>query len=86
MMDFYIGTVYFQISRRHDYFLLLNKSTSHLRLGLACIFLIEGVYLLEDNELRVIYELLAVFDFFLFFIQTLYIKNTRKEILNENIC
>jgi hypothetical protein len=62
MMDFYIGTVYFQISRRPDYFLLLNKSTSPLRLGLACIFLIEGVYLLEDNALRLIYQWLAVFD------------------------
>jgi len=47
---------------------------------------IERVYLLEDNELQLIYPLFAVFDFFLFFIQTLYIKNTRKEFLNEGIC
>ncbi len=78
MMDFYIGVTYYQISRRPDHYLLLNKSTSYLRLGLSCVFFVEGVWLLEDRRLRLIYQLLAIFDFFLFSIQTLYIRKTRK--------
>lgn len=79
MMDFYIGAAYFQISRRPDYYLLLNKGSSYLRLGLSSVFFAEGVWLLEDRGLRITYQSLAIFDFFLFFIQTLYIRNTRKE-------
>lgn len=79
VMDFYIGAAYFQISRRPGYYLLLNKSASYLRLGLSVIFFAEGIWLLEERGLRIIYQSLAIFDFFLFFIQTLYIRNTRKE-------
>ena len=76
MMDFYIGVTYFQISRDPGYFHLLNKRTSYLRLCLSALFLVEGVFLLEDRVLRVMYQSLAAFDLFLFVIQTLYIKRT----------
>ncbi len=78
MMDLYIGVTYFQISLRPDHYLLLNKSTSYLRLGLSCVFFVEGVWLLEKRELRLIYQSLAIFDFFLFTIQTLYIRKTQR--------
>ncbi len=78
MMDFYIGFTYVQIARRPDYYLLLNKSTSWLRLGLSCVFFAEGFWLLEERGLRLTYQLLAVFDLSLFFIQTHYIRRARK--------
>lgn len=78
MMDFFIGAVYFQISRRPDYYRILNRGTSLLRLGLSCVFFIEGFWLLEERGLRMMYQLLAIFDFFLFLIQTLYIRKTPK--------
>lgn len=75
IMDFYIGVTYFTISRNPEKYFLLNKSTCYLRLGLSCIFLTEGLLLLEDKGLRLVYQALSVFDFFLFIIQSVYIKN-----------
>lgn len=77
MMDFYIGVTYFTISRNPDKYLLLNKSTCYLRLGLSCVFLAEGLWLLENRGLRLVYQTLSLFDFFLFSMQALYIKKTK---------
>lgn len=79
MMDLYIGVTYFQIARNPEYYLLLNRRTSYLRLGLSALFFVEGFFLLEDRGLRLMYQSLAVFDFSLFVIQTLYIKKSSKE-------
>lgn len=76
MMDFCIGIAYFNISRKPDEYFILNKSTCYLRLGLSCVFLAEGIWLLEKETLRLTYQLLAVFDFFLFSIQGIYIRQT----------
>ena len=79
MMDLYIGITYFQIARNPKYYFLLNRRTSYLRLGLSALFFVEGVFLLEERGLRIMYQSLAVFDFSLFVIQTLYIKKSSKE-------
>lgn len=84
MMDFYIGITYFTISLNPDKYLLLNKSTSYLRLGLSCVLLVEGVWLLEDRGLRLVYQALSVFDFFLFSVQTMYIQKAAKEEILTN--
>ena len=76
VMDFYIGIAYIYISFKPDKYYILNKGTCYLRLGLSGIFLIEGVWLLEAKGLRLIYQSLAVFDFFLFSIQAAYIQKT----------
>lgn len=78
MMDFFIGLTYFQISRRPDHYRILNKGTSYLRLGLSCVFFVEGFWLLEEKSLRMMYQFLAFFDFFLFIIQTLYLRRSDK--------
>lgn len=78
MMDFFIGVAYFQISRRPDYYRILNRGTSFLRLGLSCVFFVEGFWLLEGEGLRMMYQFLAFFDFFLFTIQTLYLRKLEK--------
>jgi hypothetical protein len=79
MMDFYIGVTYFQIARNPQYYLILNRRTSYLRLGLSTLFFVEGVFLLEERGLRMMYQALAVFDFSLFVIQTLYVKKSCRE-------
>jgi hypothetical protein len=79
MMDFYIGVTYLQIARNPTYYLLLNRRTSYLRLGLSALFFVEGFFLLEESGLRMMYQSLAVFDFSLFVIQTLYIKKSSEE-------
>mgnify|MGYP001592490247 FL=1 len=76
VMDFYIGIAYVFISINPEKYYILNKWTCYLRIGLSAIFLIEGVWLLEAKGLRLIYQSLAVFDFFLFSIQAVYIKKT----------
>lgn len=76
VMDFYIGIAYIFISFNPEKHYILNKWTCYLRIGLSAIFLIEGVWLLEAKGLRLIYQSLAVFDFFLFSIQAAYIKKT----------
>ncbi len=78
MMDFFIGVTYFQISRRPDYYRILNRGTSLLRFGLSCVFFVEGFWLLEERGLRMMYQFLAFFDFFLFTIQTLYLRKFEK--------
>jgi hypothetical protein len=78
MMDFFIGVAYFQISRRPDYYRILNRGTSFLRLGLSCVFFVEGFWLLKGEGLRMMYQFLAFFDFFLFVIQTLYLRKFEK--------
>lgn len=77
MMDLWIGLCYFQIGRQPDRWRQLNQSTAYLRLGLCCVFLVEGVWLLDEPLLRWAYQLLALFDFSLFLIQTLYLRKTR---------
>lgn len=74
MMDFFIGVAYFQISRRPEYYRILNRGTSLLRLGLSCVFFVEGFWLLEERGLRMMYQFLAIFDFSLFVIQALYLR------------
>ena len=76
VMDFYIGIAYIFISFNPEKHYVLNKWTCYLRIGLSAVFLIEGVWLLEAKGLRLIYQSLAVFDFFLFSIQAVYIKKT----------
>mgnify|MGYP001563224386 CR=1 FL=1 len=76
VMDFYIGVAYILISFQPDKNYILNKWTCFLRLGLSAVFLVEGVWLLEAKGLRLIYQSLAVFDFFLFSIQAVYIQKT----------
>jgi len=78
MMDFFIGAIYFQISRRPDYYRILNKGTAYLRLGLSLVFFAEGFFLLEQGRLRVVYQFLTIFDFFLFAIQTTYLRKSMK--------
>jgi hypothetical protein len=78
MMDFFIGVTYFQISRRPDYYRILNRGTSFLRLGLSSVFFVEGFWFLEGEGLRMMYQFLAFFDFFLFTIQTLYLRKFEK--------
>lgn len=78
MMDFFIGFAYLRISCRPDYYRTLNKGTSIMRLGLSCLFFVEGYWLLEDKNLRIMYQFLAFFDLFLFIIQTLYLKRSNK--------
>jgi hypothetical protein len=76
VMDFYIGIAYIFISFNPEKHYILNKWTCYLRIGLSAVFLIEGVWLLEAKGLRLIYQSLAVFDFFLFSIQAAYIQKT----------
>lgn len=76
VMDFYIGIAYILISFNPEKHYILNKWTCYLRIGLSAVFLIEGVWLLEAKGLRLIYQSLAVFDFFLFSIQAAYIQKT----------
>ncbi len=76
VMDFYIGIAYIFISFNPDKYYILNKWTCYLRIGLSVIFLVEGVWLLEAKGLRLVYQSLAVFDFFLFLIQAAYIQKT----------
>jgi len=77
MMDFYIGITYIQIALNPQYYILLNRRTSYLRLGLFAVFFFEGFFLLEARGLRIMYQALTFFDLFLFVIQTLYIKGSR---------
>ena len=74
MMDFFIGAAYLQIARRPEYYRVLNRGSSFLRLGLSGLFFVEGFWLLERNSLRIMYQFLAFFDFFLFAIQTVFLK------------
>lgn len=76
VMDFYIGIAYVFIAINPEKHYILNKWTCFLRLGLSAVFLVEGAWLLEAKGLRLVYQSLAVFDFFLFFIQAVYIKKT----------
>jgi hypothetical protein len=78
MMDFYIGLVYILIALNPDKHLTLNKATRAMRLGLACLFFVEGVWLLETRGLRLLYQFLAFFDFFLFTIQSLYLRRAAR--------
>ena len=69
MMDFWIGSLYILIAIdpvRHAH---VNKSTSFLRLGLSAVFFVEGFWLLQRWDLRLMYQLLGAFDFSLFLIQ-----------------
>ena len=69
MMDFWIGSLYVLIAIdpvRHTH---LNKSTSFLRLGLSAVFFVEGFWLLQRGDLRLMYQLMGAFDFSLFLIQ-----------------
>jgi hypothetical protein len=79
MMDFYIGLCYVVIALHPDRYLILNKGTCLMRLGLSCLFLAEGVWLLEEKGLRLIYQFFALFDFSLFVIQGLYIKSAMRQ-------
>ncbi len=78
MMDFYIGIGYVAIALNPEKHLLLNKVTCLMRLGLACLFLVEGLFLLHDSGLRLTYQLLAAFDLSLFVSQGLYIRSAAR--------
>ena len=83
VMDFYIGIAYIYISFKPDKYYILNKGTCYLRLGLSGIFLIEGVWLLEAKGLRLIYQSLAVFDFFLFLYRLRIFKRQGRQLINK---
>ncbi|MBL8293071.1 MAG: hypothetical protein JNN08_14590 [Bryobacterales bacterium] len=75
MMDFNIGLWYLLIAANPEKYVVLNRVTCFLRLGLSVLFLVEGTWLLQDWPLRLMYQFLAVFDFFLFAIQGLYLRH-----------
>jgi hypothetical protein len=79
MMDFYIGLAYVFLAVWPDKYPVLNRGTCFLRFGLSCLFFVEGFWLLKEEGLRTTYQLLSAFDFFLFFIQFLYIRATLTE-------
>lgn len=84
MMDFYIGLCYLVIAADPQRYLILNKATCLMRLGLSCLFLVEGVWLLQDSGLRLTYQFLALFDFSLFVIQGWYVMSaTRPHVLRK---
>ncbi len=79
MMDLCIGLCYIAIGLFPDRLLTLNAATCAMRFGLSCLFLVEGLWLLEDTMLRLTYQFLAIFDFSLFLIQALYIRSARRQ-------
>lgn len=76
MMDFYIGLAYIFLGVWPDKYPAVNRGTCFLRFGLSCLFFIEGFWLLKEEGLRMTYQLLSAFDFFLFIIQLSYIRAT----------
>lgn len=77
MMDFWIGVLYILIGWKPERYLQLNRATYLLRLGLSIVFFIEGFWLLEDPDLRIMYQALAFFDLFLAIIQSLFDRSAR---------
>ncbi|MDH5509232.1 MAG: hypothetical protein OEZ32_02640 [Nitrospinota bacterium] len=73
MMDFNIGLAYLLIAFSTDQVRVLNRWSAFMRLGLSILFFTEGLFLLKEGSLRLIYQFLGVFDLSLFAMQLWYL-------------